>query len=226
MDSSDPLSLNLYTYCANNPVMYIDPSGHWFETFLDIAGIVWSIGDLIKEPSWANAGFLIWDIGAVLLPIMPGSYISKGGKLALKGLGKVDDVVDAGKNLSKVDDVIDAGKAASKVDDAVEVTVKLSNKNIQHIKKHTFEGMVEQAKYLTDEQLAAKLSNNTFFNKNWSSDEVIQYVQQGYNYLISQGKTGKNAVTINDEIIYIITKDDGTFDTAYGIYEYTVKDFR
>ena len=25
---NDPLSLNLYTYCANNPLMYIDPSGH------------------------------------------------------------------------------------------------------------------------------------------------------------------------------------------------------
>ena len=25
---SDPLSLNLYTYCQNNPVRYIDPSGH------------------------------------------------------------------------------------------------------------------------------------------------------------------------------------------------------
>ena len=28
MNASDPLSLNLYTYCANNPVMYVDPSGH------------------------------------------------------------------------------------------------------------------------------------------------------------------------------------------------------
>ena len=27
MDTSDPLSLNLYTYCCNNPVMYVDPSG-------------------------------------------------------------------------------------------------------------------------------------------------------------------------------------------------------
>ena len=26
--SADPLSLNLYTYCANNPVRYTDPSGH------------------------------------------------------------------------------------------------------------------------------------------------------------------------------------------------------
>lgn len=28
MDTSDPLSLNLYTYCCNNPVMYVDSSGH------------------------------------------------------------------------------------------------------------------------------------------------------------------------------------------------------
>jgi hypothetical protein len=28
-DPNDPLSLNLYTYCSNNPVMYIDPTGHW-----------------------------------------------------------------------------------------------------------------------------------------------------------------------------------------------------
>ena len=26
--NEDPLSLNLYTYCHNNPVLYIDPSGH------------------------------------------------------------------------------------------------------------------------------------------------------------------------------------------------------
>ena len=25
---SDPLSLNLYTYCKNNPIRYVDPSGH------------------------------------------------------------------------------------------------------------------------------------------------------------------------------------------------------
>jgi len=27
-DPNDPLSLNLYTFCYNNPVMYVDPSGH------------------------------------------------------------------------------------------------------------------------------------------------------------------------------------------------------
>ena len=28
MDTSDPLSLNLYTYCGNNPIMYVDPWGY------------------------------------------------------------------------------------------------------------------------------------------------------------------------------------------------------
>ncbi len=29
---TDPLSLNLYTYCANNPIIYVDPSGHSYAT--------------------------------------------------------------------------------------------------------------------------------------------------------------------------------------------------
>ena len=32
-DAKDPLSLNLYTYCANNPIIYHDPTGHSFVDF-------------------------------------------------------------------------------------------------------------------------------------------------------------------------------------------------
>ena len=28
-DTGDPLSLNRYTYCSNNPIRYWDPTGHW-----------------------------------------------------------------------------------------------------------------------------------------------------------------------------------------------------
>ena len=44
---TDPLSLNLYTYCHNNPVLGVDPSGHFFETLLDVVDVV----DFVKEPS-------------------------------------------------------------------------------------------------------------------------------------------------------------------------------
>ena len=30
-NTSIPLSLNLYTYCSNEPIMYRDPTGHWKE---------------------------------------------------------------------------------------------------------------------------------------------------------------------------------------------------
>ena len=33
---SDPLSLNLYTYCHNNPVIGIDPSGHWLNFVIGV----------------------------------------------------------------------------------------------------------------------------------------------------------------------------------------------
>jgi len=40
-DIKDPLSLNYYAYCAGNPIMYADPSGHepqeggnWFSNFI------------------------------------------------------------------------------------------------------------------------------------------------------------------------------------------------
>ena len=34
------------------------------------------------------------------------------------------------------------------------------------------------------------------------------------------------AKRLNGEIINVFIKDDGTFDTAYGVYQYTVDDFR
>ncbi len=105
-------------------------------------------------------------------------------------------------------------------------TIELSNSNIQHIKKHTFEGMAEQANYLTDEQLANKLNNTSFFNKDWTQEEIVKYTQEAYNTLRSQGKTGLQSIEINGDIINIFIKDDGTFDTAYGVYKYDVTDFR
>ena len=40
MDTGDPLSLNLYAYCCNNPVMYVDPSGRFGIGFFLATGAV------------------------------------------------------------------------------------------------------------------------------------------------------------------------------------------
>lgn len=44
----NPLTLNLYTYCANNPIKYYDPSCHFRETVLDVGGIIWCAADMWK----------------------------------------------------------------------------------------------------------------------------------------------------------------------------------
>ena len=58
----DPLSLNLYTYCHNNPVYYFDPSGHksWCKTWEEFGSQVSEINYNLKRtskivfPSWLN----------------------------------------------------------------------------------------------------------------------------------------------------------------------------
>ena len=83
-EEDDPLSLHLYTYCGNDGVNKADPSGNIFETILDIASIGHSIYTLVTEPSWENVANLAWDVGATIVPGVPGSYVGKAGKAISK----------------------------------------------------------------------------------------------------------------------------------------------
>ena len=88
-DAGDPLSLNYYAYAKNNPVMNSDASGHFFDTLLDIVSIGYSTYQLIRHPSWENAGYLAWDVGAAFVPFIPGSYVAKGAKFSTKAASKL-----------------------------------------------------------------------------------------------------------------------------------------
>lgn len=85
---NNPQTLNLYTYVGNNPLRYIDPSGHFWETIADVLSVGWSAVDFWNDPSWSNAGFLAWDIAAAIVPFAPGSYVVKVGKLTFKSGGE------------------------------------------------------------------------------------------------------------------------------------------
>ena len=61
----EPLSLNLYTYCHNNPIFNFDPSGHsiWSEL-----ADCWQTGiDMLKDGCWGNGGkiFVSYSEGVV-----------------------------------------------------------------------------------------------------------------------------------------------------------------
>ena len=103
-DISDPLTLNRYNYGKSSYLNYKDPSGNVVETAVDVISLIVSAIGFVKNPSWAGAGFLLWDIGSIIVPGIPGSYAGK----ALKAAGTVDDVSDTAKLIGKVDDVVGA----------------------------------------------------------------------------------------------------------------------
>jgi RHS repeat-associated protein len=79
--SGEAGGLALYAAFAANPVNNIDADGRVVDTIVDVASIGWSAVDMWRNPSWANAGFLAWDIGASFVPFVPGSYVAKAAKL-------------------------------------------------------------------------------------------------------------------------------------------------
>ena len=99
--NGDLNSYNLYAYCSNNPVMYVDPSGHLWDTILDIFSIGWSLYDFIEEPSWENFGWLALDIGFAIVPFLTGSSL-------IRSASKLDDVAYIGKGINKFDNVYDS----------------------------------------------------------------------------------------------------------------------
>jgi RHS repeat-associated protein len=123
------------------------------------------------------------------------------------------------KVLKGSDEVVDVSKVAVK-------TLKLSESNIKHIGKHIPDEFAKQASYLTDVQLAKKLSNTSFFNPKWSKQQVLAATEQAYNALRNKGLTGLQSYKVNGEVIKVFIKSDGTFDTAYGLHKLTIEFFR
>jgi len=84
---------NLYVYCISNPVVFADREGKAIEGLFDFLSFLDSAYAMYKNPSGKNLLFLLWDAGALIVPLAPGSYIGKGVKV----LDSLDDVGDAAK---------------------------------------------------------------------------------------------------------------------------------
>ncbi len=100
------------------PVMYIDPSGEILDTIIDVISIGWSLYDLIKDPSWANAGWLAFDVLFAAIPFLSGSKV-------IKLSSNSDEIVDAIKYTSKLDNVTDAVVIGNGMDNVMHAASKL-----------------------------------------------------------------------------------------------------
>jgi len=97
---SDPQTLNVYAYCRNNPLKYVDPNGRWIETALDIVGFGLDLQAYNDDPSLFNAAMIGLDLVGMALPLVPAVG-------CIRFIDKADDVLDAVKVASKADDLVD-----------------------------------------------------------------------------------------------------------------------
>ena len=100
--SVDPLAdkypnISPYAYCAWNPMKYVDPNGKWVETLWDATNVALDISSLKSNIKDGNVGGaimdgvgLILDLGAAILPVVPG-----GAGTAIKAYRAADKVKDA-----------------------------------------------------------------------------------------------------------------------------------
>ncbi|WP_410514431.1 DUF6531 domain-containing protein [Paenibacillus sp. BR2-3] len=104
-DLWNPQSQNEFTYVHNNPLLYVDPSGHFLDVIADIGFILYDAYQYVNDPSWENAGYLALDMGAAFVPFATGAgaaakatvhatsdAINLAEKVAVIGIKAIDDL--------------------------------------------------------------------------------------------------------------------------------------
>lgn len=147
--------LNLYAYCANNPVIYYDPSGHSKQEY----------NDDINSPN---------------------------------------------------------GTPGGNVDNGISAIPDLSNKAVKHpMNDHMPSRYAQQLGYLSREEVERQLQGTTFFNPNWTDEQVREALNFGYKEALSNNFLNGNYefTFLGDKVTIFL--DDGIFHTGYGDYTFT-----
>ena len=152
--------INHYVYANNNPVMFVDPSGHIVETIFDSISLTQSTMAFIGDPNLVNAAFLAWDVAATAVPFVTGSYTAKGVKY--------------------LDDLVNTRAYASESSKLLAVDFNYFRKFESHFKKHVYEqaefGAIPKEKYFTKAlDLATSKSSNNIIRKMLSSGREAVY---------------------------------------------------
>jgi RHS repeat-associated protein len=128
-EDENPLSLNLYTYCENDPIRYSDPTGHQTVTLVDsLVGAIFDV-DSSEADSWLHSGCRIYEEGDiffgnvdnysntnVVINVLAGSNttITNHESYNIETINTGDNSNTTIKNMSIID-TINTGKSSSLV---------------------------------------------------------------------------------------------------------------
>ena len=85
---------------------------------MDIGSTLFSIGNMVANPSWGNLGFLLWDMASVFIPAVPGSYAARA----------IDVVNDIGIAILSINTLNDLYENSSSTRDFSNLTDDIRNK--------------------------------------------------------------------------------------------------
>ena len=127
-DLSDPQSQNRYVYCQNNPQKYVDPTGNWLDTALDVAGLIYDAHEYRENPNlWTGAAVAV-DVVFLVVPFIPNLTV-------LKHANKLDDAEDIATHFDDIgkygDDFIDT--ALKWVTNKGDNIIRFSDSSLNHV---------------------------------------------------------------------------------------------
>ena len=198
--------LNLYVYCRNNPVRYVDPSGHGTESPADKNG-----GG--KED---HSG----DIEA--LKEIVDEVNQKGGATPDEAAILKEWAEQYGVDYDSLGVKEQDPKKSSTSKDCTKAIPDLSNKAVKHpMNDHMPTRYAKQLKHISRESAEKYLSYKTFFNANWTDEQVRNALNYAYKEAVTNGvNDGKYTVNYLGEKVTVCL-DNGIFKTGYGDHVYT-----
>ena len=199
LDPESIHGLNLYTYCLNNPVMYIDETGHFVDFILDIFFIGWDIYNLRSNDGWKDWKNWVALGVDIVFAVVP--FVTGGGGQIVKLANVSDDISDftkitvVGETMTRVQTVSQFFNATDNLYDGFKSYGKL----------------VKEGKYIRAE-LFGKMSNAAW---------LYGKLRKGYTVIdigIDIGRTSRSSSYILEKIVLNIWKYRNAWKLPYHLY--------
>ena len=129
----------------------------------------------------------------------------------------IDELLKLGQNNGQYVERIEIGSESGR-----KTISDLSNKAVRHpMNDHMPARYAKQLQYMSKEGAEQYLNYKTFFNSNWTDEQVRAALNFGYKEALNRGViTGKYSFKYLGENVTVYL-EDGIFKTGYGDYVYT-----
>ena len=190
------------------------------ELAYNIGALIGDIFSIIEGLSKVISGITGAAAGAALAAQSGGATITVSGSgLALAADGMLITISGA-SNAAKI--MISEATSHGGGKNEGDSETKVSKNKLKHINnRHNPNSYAQQIKNKSETDVLKELENKTFFNKDWSKEQIEDAVNTGYKEALEKGvSSGQYTFSYGGENVTIALENGGV-KTAFGDYKYT-----